>query len=322
MLNMIFESMGVQVFDSTRTYKADTAVILYGNSLYRCHTNISAAGAWNAANWTQLTDTSRLWTVNSATLIPATNTHSLALGAFPSNSGRLRFTNADWITWYNQTGTASINVLSLTAANLISIYNGQLTLSSTGDLITGTSLQIGLTSAATSGTIRMQKNPVISMRNAAGSANIDVIEGNSDVIEIANSSLKIDVNDWTILHSDTLKIVSQTDTLIITNASGKWYLNSTDTLVLNKVKCDSIYTTKAAAWADYVFSDNYNLIPFNQEIQFIKSANHLRSLQPETNSKFTTIQDTNKRLEGLVEEVEKLYLYIEQLEIKIKELEK
>ncbi len=98
---------------------------------------------------------------------------------------------------------------------------------------------------------------------------------------------------------------------------------STDSLAVNgTITADSIYTAKAGAWADYVFSEDYNLRPFNDEINYIKQNKHLRSLKPESNSKYINNMELQRRNEGLVEEVEKLYLYIEQLEKRLTELEK
>ena len=93
-----------------------------------------------------------------------------------------------------------------------------------------------------------------------------------------------------------------------------------DSLAVNgTITCDSIYTIKAGAWADYVFEENYNLVPFKTEIEWIKNNGHLRSLQKANSDKYITNLNLQRRLEGAIEEIEKLYLYIEQLEKRISE---
>jgi len=54
-------------------------------------------------------------------------------------------------------------------------------------------------------------------------------------------------------------------------------------------------------------------------MKFIKKHKHLRSLQPANSNNKTNSAEQQRRLEGLVKEVEKLYLYIEILERKINE---
>lgn len=77
---------------------------------------------------------------------------------------------------------------------------------------------------------------------------------------------------------------------------------------------DSVYTTLSAAWADYVFDKDYKLMPLSEELAYIKQHRHLRSLQAANNEKYVNLQ---RRTEGLVEEVEKLYLYIGELQKEI-----
>lgn len=97
-----------------------------------------------------------------------------------------------------------------------------------------------------------------------------------------------------------------------------------DTLRINgSLACDSIYTTKAAAWADFVFNKGYDLPTLDEQGEFIHKKKHLPSLQPDNpKQKRVTDGDIQRRLEGLVEEVEKAYLYIIELEKRIKKLEK
>ena len=43
--------------------------------------------------------------------------------------------------------------------------------------------------------------------------------------------------------------------------TGLWTFDNAvaDSITSNKIVCDSIYTAKSSAWADYVFEDNYQL---------------------------------------------------------------
>lgn len=96
---------------------------------------------------------------------------------------------------------------------------------------------------------------------------------------------------------------------------------SGDAMILGKITCDSIFTTKAGAWADYVFNDRYNLKDLDKYISQIKKEKHLESLKPEEGNDKVSFQEIQLRLEGTVEELEKSYLYIGQLNERIKILE-
>jgi hypothetical protein len=91
------------------------------------------------------------------------------------------------------------------------------------------------------------------------------------------------------------------------------------TIVSDKLYADSIYTTKAGAWADYVFSDDYVLPTFTEQVSYFKANNSLPALTLPANQKTFNVA---RRLEGTIEELEKAYLYINELEIRLSELEK
>jgi len=92
--------------------------------------------------------------------------------------------------------------------------------------------------------------------------------------------------------------------------------------VSDTIKCDSIYTLATGAWADHVFDDDYKLGTIEEEIIFIKENKHLRNLRPESErNKYISSGAIQKRLEGAITEIEKLYLFIEKQQKQIDNLE-
>lgn len=86
-----------------------------------------------------------------------------------------------------------------------------------------------------------------------------------------------------------------------------------------KITCDSLYTTKSSVWADFVFKKDYRLPDFSDQVSYYKKHHSLPALtMPE---KETTVNVT-KRLESTIEELEKAYLYIEQLENRLTNIER
>lgn len=174
-----------------------------------------------------------------------------------------------------------------------------------GHLILSDSLYI--TKLATSAT------KVLSPTSTGGTT---VLES-SDASEITFDTLSFDFGDVT-------NDLDVGDTLEFDNGA-KIHNEETDTLFLietvAKVKgqlyADSIYTTKAGAWADYVFSEDYQLPTFQQQMNYVRENNHLPALKPPEGKYF----NPQRRMEGIVEELEKAYLYIEQLEKRILKLE-
>lgn len=342
MYEYIFESLGIQYFDSTRTYTAGQNAVIYDGSLYRCAVDISAAGAWDAADWTQLTDTIRLWSkvaagISSYSTIDVICNGGLEMGSVSAPAGAIALANNKGIWFNNVAGPAMVEILSLNGSDVLELYNGKATLDISGDLQADGSIEIGTTNLATAGDIRGENDLTMSARNSTNTANIELVKIKSDEVFISDSDFKINcasadaifAGDITLADSMTFK--SGSDRLYIKHSGNYWKIESNSdsiridasvTDATGKFICDSIYTTKAAAWADYVFSDVYYLYPLKDEIQYIKTVKHLRSLEKADNEKQISVSDIQKRLEGVVEETEKLYLYIEQLEKRIKELEK
>ena len=101
--------------------------------------------------------------------------------------------------------------------------------------------------------------------------------------------------------------------------TGLWTFDNmvADSITSNKIVCDSIYTAKSSAWADYVFEDNYQLQDFTDKMETIKTNHYLPALGNNSN-----LVNLANRIEGIVKELEESYLYIEQLEKRISGLEK
>lgn len=103
-----------------------------------------------------------------------------------------------------------------------------------------------------------------------------------------------------------------TDVSLIDEGTEVLRTNTDSTWILGYFVCDSILSLKAGVFSDYVFKDDYYLTPFSKEIKWIKENKHLRSLQKEDGNKLITDGQIQRRLEGAIEEIEKLYLYIER----------
>jgi hypothetical protein len=144
---------------------------------------------------------------------------------------------------------------------------------------------------------------------------------------------------------------------LIEDASSNFTVNQSGDITASKINCDSIFTTKAGAWADHVFEEDYYLPSLETELDYIKNARHLRSLPSERDrdkylkkewkhTKFQdkiikkngkesivsipidsvlvekiSIQQMGQETAAILEETEKQYFYIEQLLNRIKNLE-
>ena len=82
------------------------------------------------------------------------------------------------------------------------------------------------------------------------------------------------------------------------------------------------------SWPDYVFSDDYRLMPLNEVETFIKQNGHLPNVQPaiEIEEEGVDLGETNR---VLMEKVEELTLYLieqqkvlEQVQLELEELKK
>ena len=147
------------------------------------------------------------------------------------------------------------------------------------------------------------------------------VDGNTILEPLATSST-------TVLTPTSTGLVDTLETTDLATAditvTGDWTFGTinadsinVDTLVAVNIYCDSVYTTKSTAWADYVFEDAYQLQDFSEKMQFVKEFHYLPALGNKSN-----IVNLANRIEGVVKELEESYLYIEKLERRISELEK
>jgi hypothetical protein len=137
---------------------------------------------------------------------------------------------------------------------------------------------------------------------------------NTLAIDISNTATPLVHGDFT---ADTLRI----------NGS----LTVKDSLIVDKyIKADSIYTLKAAAWADYVLEKNYPAPKIELKEQFIKQYGHLPGLKSGAeldaiaakNGGYLSNIEYNNRLEGSIKEIEELTLMVIDLYKQIDELKK
>lgn len=84
------------------------------------------------------------------------------------------------------------------------------------------------------------------------------------------------------------------------------------------IKCDSIKTIKAGAWADFVFDKKYKIPSIYDKYHYAMKYGHMKHLQADDPEQtHVTDGDIQRRLEGLVREVEELtvIIYKQQEEI-------
>jgi hypothetical protein len=98
------------------------------------------------------------------------------------------------------------------------------------------------------------------------------------------------------------------------------HVNDYTLAVPGKLVAKEIYVT-LTGWADYVFDDNYKLMPLDALNEYITNNNHLPNV-PTTEEVLTNGNNAGETDRILLEKVEELTLYILQLEKRIKELEK
>ncbi len=81
----------------------------------------------------------------------------------------------------------------------------------------------------------------------------------------------------------------------------------------------SEFITEPQWWPDFVFDDDYLLEPFNERIAGIKQNKCLPGL-PTEETVLTSGANMNEVMQGLLKNMEELYLYIEQLELQLQQL--
>jgi hypothetical protein len=90
--------------------------------------------------------------------------------------------------------------------------------------------------------------------------------------------------------------------------------------VCGSIRASAELMVETNEWCDFVFRADYVLQPFEQRIEQIKENEHLPYIRPESEITESGIP-VSETLTGLLRNVEELYLYIEQLEQRITQLE-
>jgi hypothetical protein len=90
--------------------------------------------------------------------------------------------------------------------------------------------------------------------------------------------------------------------------------------VCGSIRASEELMVETNEWCDFVFRADYVLQPFDQRIEQIKENEHLPYIRPESEITESGIP-VSETLTGLLRNVEELYLYIEQLEQRITQLE-
>ena len=90
--------------------------------------------------------------------------------------------------------------------------------------------------------------------------------------------------------------------------------------VTGKIICEEVKVKLSAAWPDYVFDENHQLLPIDKLSDFIKSNKHLPNIPAaaEIEKNGMELGDMQKKM---MEKIEELTLYIIQQEKRIKQLE-
>lgn len=100
---------------------------------------------------------------------------SISVGATPSTAGAIRIPNNTYLTSRNAANSANINLARLGADDIEYLYNDSVKISGSGDMtLLGSAFSFG-TTPATAGILRLPNNTAINSRNAANTANIQLI---------------------------------------------------------------------------------------------------------------------------------------------------
>ncbi len=90
--------------------------------------------------------------------------------------------------------------------------------------------------------------------------------------------------------------------------------------VCGSIRASEELIVESNKWCDFVFDDSYKLQPFTERIELIKKQKHLPYIKAEAEI-YNSGVPVSETLSGLLHNMEELYLYVEQLENRIKLLE-
>lgn len=126
----------------------------------------------------------------TASVSTMTITGSLAVGTTPALSGAFRLPNNQWITARNAANNADVNLIQLSASNLLALFNSTVVIDGSGNTYVSGILALGASYAGV-GQIRLPNNAQIVARNAANNADINLITvdtNNLVAIGLANTT--------------------------------------------------------------------------------------------------------------------------------------
>jgi hypothetical protein len=140
-------------------------------------------------------------------------------------------------------------------------------------------------------------------------------------LERKSSSTGSSMGLWTFMLTENTINTAQANLTFTSNQGDvfKLYPNA-DAKLGGKFTCKEIKVTNTP-WADYVFEEDYELMPIDSLEKYIESNNHLPNVPTteEVTANGNNMAETDKIL---LEKVEELTLYIIQLEKRLSELEK
>jgi hypothetical protein len=141
------------------------------------------------------------------------------------------------------------------------------------------------------------------------------ITSSSDFIGTTNAQaliLKSNNNEWVRITPYGNIGISTTNPKYTLDVHGS--IRATKEIIVEKA--DSL-----DEWPDFVFYTSYSLQLFNERLELIKTQKHLPYIlsKNEINANGLPISET---MNGIVRNVEELYLYMEQMEQRIQQLEK
>lgn len=90
--------------------------------------------------------------------------------------------------------------------------------------------------------------------------------------------------------------------------------------VCGSIRASEELIVETNKWCDYVFEDEYKLQPFAERMSVIKKEKHLPYVKAEEDI-YNSGVPVSETLSGMLRNIEELYLYVEELENRIKLLE-
>lgn len=188
--------------------------------------------------------------------------------------------------------------------------------------------RLGTLAGNTGGSVRVRVNGQERM-NISPDGTMNLVNG-LDASLSSNGYLMIGSTSGSNLVIDNNEIISRSNglasTLILQNDGGSVRIGNVAVptgykfAINGKMLCEELRVKLAGNWPDYVFKNNYKLLPLSELRKFIAQNNHLPNIPTAltVESEGLEVGDMQKKL---LEKVEELTLYILQLEERLNRLE-